>query len=422
MLIASQRFLALFVTQFLGAFNDNLLKNALVMLITYRLALLNNENTQQLVTMAMGLFILPFFLFSATAGQLADKYERSKIVRIIKLAEILIMIFASIGFLTQSTWLLMISLFFSGVHSTFFGPIKYALLPQHLKANELLAGNAYIEAGTFLAILLGTICGGLIVMQQHGIYLICCGLLALALFGYVSSRYIPIAPAPDPKLTINYNFWNDTIRIIKYSRKSKDVFNCILGISWFWLIGAIFLSQFPVYVKHQLHAEASVVTLFMTLFSLGIGLGSFISSRLLKGAIKSTYVPIAAVSVSLFTIDLYFASLNNLYFNLPALLSFERFMHFKASWRLMLDIMGIAISAGIYIVPLYAIMQNKSDKTYLARIIAANNVLNSIFIVASVIFTLIMFAMSRTISEIFLAVGLINLAVALWIRRLHIDR
>jgi len=422
MLITSQRFLALFLTQFLGAFNDNLLKNALVMLITYRLAILNNENTQLLVTIAMGLFILPFFLFSATAGQLADKYERSRIVRIVKLAEILIMLFAAIGFLLQSPWLLMISLFFSGVHSTFFGPIKYALLPQHLRTNELLTGNAYIEAGTFLAILLGTICGGLIIMQQHGIYLVCCGLLALAILGYISSCYIPIAPAPDPKLKINYNFLIDTMRIIKYSRKTKDVFNCILGISWFWFIGAIFLSQFPVYIKHQLHAEASVVTLFMTLFSLGVGLGSFISSRLLNGAIKSTYVPIAAVGVTVFIIDLYFASLSQVYFNLPALLSFESFVHLKDSWRLMLDVICIAISAGIYIVPLYAIMQNKSDKTYLARIIAANNVFNSLFIVTSVILTLIMFSWSRTIPEIFLVVGLMNLVVAFWIRWLHLDR
>jgi len=421
MLITSQRFLPLFLTQFLGAFNDNLLKNAMVMLITYSIVTDTQENTQLLVTIAMGIFILPFFLFSATAGQIADKYERSKIVRLIKIAEILIMLFASIGFIMQNTWLLMTALFFSSIHSTFFGPLKYSLLPQHLQITELLIGNAYVEAGTFLAILLGTICGGLIIMQQHGTYIISLGLLCVAVLGYASSKYIPLAPAPAPYLKINYNFWQETIKIMSYSYKNKSVFTCILAISWFWLIGATFLAQFPVYVKHYLHAESSVVTLLLTIFSLGVGTGSFISCKLLKGKIKSTYVPIATFGISAFIVDLYFATSSNNYFNLPSLLSFQQFIHMASSWRIILDTLFISICAGIYIVPLYAIMQNKSDKDYLARIIAANNVFNALFIVLSVFFTLAMNAASRTIPEVFLIVGLINFGVYLWVKQIKID-
>lgn len=418
MLINSPRFLPLFLTQFLGAFNDNMLKNALVILITYTIAVQNGENAQVLVTIAAGVFILPFFIFSAMAGQLADKYDRANITRIIKIFEIIIMLFATMGFFLQNAWFLIAVLFASGVHSTFFGPIKYALLPQHLHANELLTGNAYIEAGTFLAILLGTISGGLLILLKHGIYAVSIGLLIIAICGYLTSLFIPVSPPPVPHLKINLNVAQETLNIIRYSSKQTQVKLAILCISWFWFIGATFLAQLPTFVKAYLHTEANIVTLFLTIFSVGIGVGSYICNKLLKGAIKSTYVPAAAFGISLFIIDLYFSSSNKLYFNLHGLLTAQQFLHMQPSIRIMLDLFLIAVCGGIYIVPLYTIMQHKADKNYMARIIAANNIFNALFMVLAAVFTLVMLALAKTIPDVFLTIGIVNLIIAVLIRRL----
>jgi acyl-[acyl-carrier-protein]-phospholipid O-acyltransferase/long-chain-fatty-acid--[acyl-carrier-protein] ligase len=422
LLLATRRFLPLFITQFLGAFNDNLLKNALVVLITYKLAVEAGENAQVLVTLAAGLFILPFFLFSALAGQLADKFERTMIVRWVKTLEIIIMLLASVGFILHNSWFLIAVLFAAGTHSTFFGPIKYTLLPQHLLADELLTGNAYIEAGTFLAILLGTICGGLMILDAYGIYSVSSMLITIAVLGYIACQFIPLAPAPDPGLTLNYNLIQETMRIIGYSRVNQRVFICIIAISWFWFVGAIFLAQFPTYVKNYLHAEASVVTLFLTLFSVGIGLGSFVCSKMLKGQVKATYVPLAALGITIFTIDLYLASNNNVFFDINGLLSYQRFTHIHASWRIMLDVFLIALYAGMYIVPLYAIVQRDSDPNYRARIIAANNVINAFFMIIAALSTLCMLGLHRTIPEVFLCVGLLNLLVAYYLYKSNLNR
>lgn len=424
MLITSKRFLPLFVTQFLGAFNDNLLKNALVILITYNLAVSGGQNPQILVTIAAGVFILPFFLFSALAGQLADKYDRALIARIVKLFEIIIMLLATIGFTLQNAWFLITVLFASGVHSTFFGPVKYALLPQQLHPNELLLGNAYIEAGTFLAILLGTICGGVMIILPHGAYIVSICLLCIAIAGYFSSCIIPKAPAPVPRLVINHNIISETLRLIRYSRMQKKILITILCISWFWFIGAIFLAQLPSFVKNYLHSEAKIVTLFLTIFSLGIGLGSFICNKLLRGAIKTTYVPLATFGMSLFILDLYLCSKNDIFFNLHGLLSWERFLHLKISWRIMLDLLFIAVCGGIYIVPLYTMLQHNSDKNFMARTIAANNIFNALFMVLAALFTLGMLAISKSIPDVFLTMGIINFIIGVYIRQLlnsHLD-
>ncbi len=402
-LLRTRRFLPLFLTQFLGAFNDNLLKNALVMLVTYRIAAQTGENAQLLVTLAAGLFILPFFLFSATAGQLADKFDRARLTRIIKIAEIVIMLFAAAGFALENTWFLLFVLFCMGTHSTFFGPIKYALLPQHLQGEELLPGNAYIEAGTFLAILLGTLLGGVLILQSGGVWLISSALLSVALLGYLASRHIPPAPPPEPALVINRNPWRETWRIVGFARADKRVFRCILGISWFWLVGATFLSQFPPYVKDVLHAEAAVVTLFLTVFSVGIGVGSFLCNKLLRGHISSAYVSLAALGMAAFGVDLYFASLHGGASGLP---------------HIVLDLFAIAVSAGLYIVPLYAIMQHESEAAHRARIIAANNVINALFMVAAALFTLLMLSFSFTIPQVFLSISAANALAALYIRKL----
>lgn len=411
MLISSRSFMSLFLTQFLGAFNDNLLKNALVILITFRIAAETGDNAQILVTLAAGIFILPFFLFSASAGQLADKYERTFIIKLVKISEVLIMILASFGFIYHKSWFLIFVLFAAGVHSTFFGPIKYAILPQIVTKTKLISANAYISAATFIAILMGTICGGLLILHDFGTYYVSAILCTIALLGLITCFFIPRAPAPVPSLTISHNFIRETWRIIEFSKANSRVFIAVLGISWFWFVGATFLSQFPNFVKDFLHAEPRVVTIFLTLFTVGIAIGSFICNKLLKGAIKTTYAFIAAVGLSLFTIDLYFASQNIIYDNHSGLFSWQVFIHMDTSFRIMLDLLCTAIFAGIFIVPLYAIVQHESDNKYRARIIAANNVLNSLFMVIAAIFTLSMLVPQRTIPEVFLVTALLNLPV-----------
>lgn len=411
----SKRFFPLFATQFLGAFNDNLLKNALVMLITYRLASTENGDAQLLVTLAAGLFILPFFLFSAMAGQISDKIDRAKITRIIKLVEIVIMIAATVGFYLESIWFLMTVLFLMGVQSTFFGPVKFSLLPQHLKDDELLIGNAYVEAGTFLAILFGTILGGILILTPQGATMVSASLLFFATLGYISSRYIPVAPAPDPTLTVSKNIWKETWRIVRFSRENKRVFLCIIGISWFWLVGATYLSQLPVYVKDVLLFEPDVVTLFLTVFSVGIGIGSFLCTKLLNGEIKSNYVPISMLGMTLFGVDLYFASTHSIAASPDTLMSIGQFFSSFSYWRILFDLLFIAICSGLYIVPLYAIMQHDSEEKHRARIIAANNVMNALFMVIAALVTLAMLSMGFTIPQIFLVMAIANGFVAVYL-------
>jgi len=402
-----KRFFPLFVTQFLGALNDNMLKNAFVMLVTYQLA----TQTALLVTLAGGIFILPFFLFSATAGQLADKYDRSRLTHFIKLAEIGIMLVAIVGFAMQSVFLLLLALFGMGVHSTFFGPIKYAFLPQHLAPEELLAGNAAIEAGTFLAILLGTILGGILILQAGGFYFISASLLVVAIAGYISSRFLPVSPASQPDLVITRNIFTATVEILRDSRKDPAMFRIIIGISWFWFVGVTFLTQFAPLVKDVLHGEAVIVTLLLTLFSLSIGIGSFLGNVLLKGVINARFASWAAFGISLFGLDFYVATL---YLPVAENAGLYSFLHHFAYLRLALDLCLVAISGGIYIVPLYAMMQQRAEAHHQARIIAANNVINALFMVASALFSLALFSIGLTIPQLFLVLVVANAGMAFY--------
>ncbi|MFO0388567.1 MAG: MFS transporter [Alphaproteobacteria bacterium] len=408
-LFTTRRFVPLFITQFLGALNDNLLKNALVMLITYRLAD-TVENPEFLVTLAAGIFMLPFFLFSATAGELADKYDRAKLTHIIKLFEIGIALVASAGFYLSNVTLLMITLFCMGVHSTFFGPIKYALLPQHLHDDELLSGNGYIESGTFLAILLGAILGGLLIMQDDGVILISALIFFVAAMGYASSRFIPEAPAPDASLVITRNIWRATWEVLAFSRGDKGIFFCILGISWFWLVGAAFVAQFPNYTKVNLGGDETVVTLLLATFSIGIAIGSAMCSGLLKGRITARYVPLAALGISLAIVDLYFAS-DVAAKQSEALVGAWAFLQ-QGGWRIVGDLFFLAVSGGIYVVPLYALMQHESEPAHRARVIAANNIMNALFMVASSVGTLVLLQMAFSVPEIFLLLAIITALVA----------
>lgn len=415
--LISRRFLPLFITQFFGAFNDNTLKGAIIILITYSIAELSGEKTNTLVTISAAAFILPFFIFSALAGQLADKFDRAFIARLVKIFEILIMLLASIGFVLQNAWFLIVVLFASGVHSAFFGPIKYALLPQHLYPNELLQGNGYIEAGTFLAILLGTITGSILIQYPFGIYMVSLTLIVCAAIGYISSCFIPVSPGPAPILSIRYNLLEETVRVIRYSRINTDVFMSIIFISWFWFVAATYVTQIPIYVKNSLHTEAVVVTIFLAVFSIGVAIGALLCGKLLRRAIKSVYVPTAAFGMSLFMIDLYFCSESPVYFNLPALLSVQQFLNIATSWRIIIDLFFMSVCAGIYIVPLYTMMQHSSDKNYLARIVAANNIFNALFMVLASLFILGLLAINCSIPEAFLIIAIINVIIALFIRR-----
>lgn len=417
-LLKTQRFLPLFITQFLGAFNDNVFKNALIILITYRLAALSGHNAQILVTLAAGLFILPFFLFSALAGQLADKYEKSHLIVIIKAAEIGLMLIATLGLFLHSTALLMVVLFALGVQATFFGPLKYAILPEHLRSGELIAGNGLIEAGTFLAILLGTILGGLLILVPAGDAIISITLLIIACGGWISSLAIPKTTSHNASVKIRYHLVKETIQLITYARQRWDIFVSILGISWFWLIGATFLSEFPVFCKDILHTNATVVSLFFTLFSIGLAIGSLLCNKLLKGKVHATYVPLGALGITLFSIDLYLAARHAVILPGGTLLTLGQFLAHFNGWHISFDLVGIALCGGLYTVPLYAILQQRSDDTHRARIIAANNVLNALFMVGAAIATVVMLKLGFTVNEVFLSIAIANTAAALYLCRL----
>lgn len=419
-LLKTVRFLPLFMTQFLGALNDNVFKNALVILIAYRLSSLAGLNSQILITLAAGIFILPFFLFSATAGQLADKYEKSRLISIIKLFEIILMALATLGFYLQSVGVLMTVLFLIGAQAAFFGPVKYAILPEQLKENELIAGNGLVEAGTFIAILLGTILGGVLILRQHGEYIISAMILIIAVTGWIASLFIPKTHSQSVA-KINYNLIKETFELVCYSKKRRDIFLCILGISWFWLIGATFLSEFPVFVKDILHANENVITLFLATFSIGLAIGSLLCNVLLKGKVHATYVPLGVLGITLFAVDLYFAATSINISPLTGLISLRQFLCTINGWRITCDLILIAICGGIFTVPLYAILQHRSDKAHCARVIASNNVVNALFMVLAAIFTMLMLKQGFKVTQVFLTIAVMNSFVAIYICKLLPD-
>lgn len=411
-LLSKRRFLPLFITQFLGAFNDNLYKNALVVLITYFLAEQLPVQPQILVTLTGCLLILPMFLFSAQAGSIADKFEKAKLIQIIKFAEIVLMIIGAIGFVMQNVSLLMFILFLLGVQATFFGPIKYSILPFHLQDDELVAGNALIEMGTFLAILLGNILGVIFISFSQGLIVIAGLVILMAVFGFMSSCYIPQAQPVAPNLKLSLNLVKETWDIVNFSRKTPSVFLCILGISWFWLIGFIFLAEFPNYAKDFIGGDQQIFVLFLAIFSIGIGIGSSLCNRLLKGQIEATYVPLAALGMSLFTFDLFFSTRTEM-MNLHGaqLLTVKEFLGALNHWRIMIDMFLIAVCGGIYIVPLYAIMQHRAEDSHKARIIASNNIMNALFMTVAAVATMVMLKFKFTIPQIFLTIAIINMVV-----------
>jgi acyl-[acyl-carrier-protein]-phospholipid O-acyltransferase/long-chain-fatty-acid--[acyl-carrier-protein] ligase len=414
--LASRRFLPLFVTQFLGAFNDNLFKNAIAILILYRIFDQAGANGQILVTIGTGLFILPFFLFSATAGQLADKFAKPRLIRAVKLCEIVVMALAALGFALGNAYFLMGVLFLMGSQSAFFSPLKYGLLPEHLSEQELVGANALLEAGTFLAILLGTIAGGLLILAEGGTAIVSAMLLVLALAGWAASLFIPPAKPATPDLRVNWNLYIETRDILLHAAERREVLLSILGISWFWLVGATFLAQFPAFAKEVLGGNQEVVTLLLTVFSLGIGAGSMLCDRLLKGEITARYVPLGALGMALFSVDLYLAS-GSVGASGP-LLGAAAFLAAPENWRMLADLFLIAACGGLYIVPLYAILQSRAEAAWRARIIAGNNIINALFMVAGAVFFAGLLAIGFTVTDIFLVIALANVLAAVYICKL----
>jgi len=412
-LLSTRRFAPFFGTQFLGAFNDNLFKNALIVLLTFQAASWTTLTPEVLTNLAAGIFILPFFLFSATAGQLADKYDKAKLARLVKLLEIVIMGVAWLGFSMHSLDILLAALFLLGLHSTLFGPVKYAILPQQLREDELVGGNALVEAGTFVAILIGTLAGGLLAgAAGHPSWVAYAGLVIAAL-GYLCSRGIPAAPAPVPGLVVSLNPLSETWRNIGFARENRTVFLSILGISWFWLYGALFLAQFPAYAKNVLGGSETSVTLLLAVFTIGIGLGSLLCERLSAGHVEIGLVPFGSIGLTLFGIDLAFASPSLLPAGAPLPLAGLLALH--ATWRVLFDLFALGLFGGFFIVPLYALIQLRSAPEQRARIIAANNILNALFMVCGSLAAAGMLGNGISIPVLFGIAALCNAAVAIYI-------
>lgn len=411
-LFKHRRFSAMFFTQFLGAFNDNIFKQALILVLTYTAASQLGMEVSILNNLAAMLFILPYFLFSALAGQIADKFEKSKLTQFIKLLELVIMAIAAVGFVFEWYALLFVALFLMGTHSTFFGPIKYAYLPQAMKEDELVGANGLFQMGTSLAILLGMIIAGVLTQLSQSLYWISVTVLIVAVLGYLAARYIPTMPAMQPNLNINWNIITTSLSTIRYLYSLPFLFFVILGNSWFWFYGATFLTQTPEFSKVILQGDESVVIFLLTLFSVGVSIGSLLCKSLTKNQVSLRLLPFGIAGLSIFAIDLYFSlSSLNIDVNNSALLGIRDLFGLNGSWRVFADLFFLGFSGGLYIVPLYASMQAYAPKSHRARIVGANNIFNAIFMVTSAIFAIVILnALGLTLPQLFLVTGLLNIA------------
>jgi 1-acyl-sn-glycerol-3-phosphate acyltransferase len=413
-LLSERRFAPFFWTQFLGAMNDNVFKIGFTSLVTYQAARFSGVDAGTAAFLISAIFILPFVLFSATSGQIADKYDKAMLTRFVKSFEIGVMLVGGTGFWLHSAPLLYLCTFLMGVHSTLFGPVKYAYLPQHLSSAELVGGNGLVEMGTFVAILLGTIAGGAAAgYVAHGAVLLACGCVTIALIGRVVSGYVPASAASQPDLKINWNPVSETWRNLRLARENRTVFLSLLGISWLWFVGATFLSSFFRFAKDVLSANPDVVTVLLATFSIGIGLGSMLCERLSKRRVEIGLVPLGSIGISVFGIDLFFAS-----HALPPvgrLLTVAEFIVVPAHWRVLADLFLLAMFGGFYSVPLYALIQSRSQPSHRARIIAANNILNSLFMIVSSLMAVALTSTGVSIPGLFLVTALLNVLVAAYI-------
>jgi len=412
-ILPTRRFGPLFVTQFLGAFNDNLYKTAMLFLITYGLLRERPEQAAVMVTLAGGVFILPFLLFSSLAGEIADGIDKARVVRWVKLAEIGIMLVGAWALTHDSIALLMIVLFAMGAHSTFFGPIKYAILPQHLQPKELLTGTGAVEAGTYVAILAGQIAGGL--LGVHAAWAV----VLVAVLGYVAGRQVPPAPPTKP-IRVNRNLLASTWSVLRHTAEDRRLLLTVFAVSWFWAMGAVLTTQFVPLVKDRLHAGEDVATLFLTVFSIGIVIGAVAVNKLLNGVVSARYSVAASVAVSLFAG--YLVAAVHFYDVATEPTHVAAFVAREGAWHILFAVLGLATAAGMFVVPLYGILQTECDPSERARTIAANNIVNSAFMVAASVVAAGMIAAGLRVLDVFLAVGIANLLILPAALKLRTDR
>jgi 1-acyl-sn-glycerol-3-phosphate acyltransferase len=413
-LLKQRRFAPFFLTQFLGAGNDNVFKYAFTLLVTYRASEFSGLEPAQSVNLIAGLFILPFLLFSATSGQLADKFEKAGLMRLVKILEVGIMLVAAVGFYIQSFLILCTCTLLMGLHSTLFGPVKYAYLPERLAPAEIVGGNGLVEMGTFVAILLGTMTAGILIDSGSNGHLIAAGVcIALALLGVAASMAIPVGSPAAPQLVIDWNPVRVTLQNLAVARRERSVFLSLLGISWLWFFGAVFLTQFPQFAKDTLGGDPAVATLLLAVFSIGIGVGSLLCERLSRHQIEIGLVPFGSIGMSAFTVDLFFAVRG---LPLATNQTIPQFVAFGGHWRVLADLFLLALFAGFYSVPLYALIQTRCEPSHRARIIAANNILNALFLIlAAGLSVLALSALGWSIAQLFLATAIANILVAIYI-------
>lgn len=409
LLLKEKRFVPFFWVQFLGALNDNVFKTALLTMLAYDGLHWTTADSGMITNLIPGLFILPFFLFSASAGQFAEKYDKTHIARWVKIAELVIMLIAAWGWISHQLWLLIVAIVGMGLHSTVFGPVKYAYLPQHLKQQELIGGNGLVEMGTFVGILLGEIIGALLVV--HGLWgreLVVSVTIGLAIIGWLCSLRMPPSPPSMPTLTLNWNPVTETIRNIRYMKQNKVVFRAVMGNSWFWFYGAIILAQFPVYTKSILHGDHSVFVLLLIAFTLGVGIGSLLCEKISAHQIELGVVPLGAIGLTLFGIDLYIAT--EMY-HLTNTMNALSFIQYIQGWHILIACTGIGLFGGFYIVPLFAIIQSKSELQFVSRSIAGLNIMNALLMVLSALFAMALLQLGCSIAQIFLITALLNIVV-----------
>jgi 1-acyl-sn-glycerol-3-phosphate acyltransferase len=415
-LLAERRFGPFFGVQFLGAMNDNVFKQALVILLAYQTASFTSMSSDTLQNLAQALFVLPFFLFSATAGQLADKYEKANLITVTVALELAVMLLGALGLALKSIAILLAALFLGGVQSALFGPVKYAILPQHLRQSELVGGNGLVEMGTSLAILGGMMLGGWLITQPGwGVGAVAVLTCALSAAGIVLSRFIPRAPSADPGLRVNWNPLTETVRNLRFTARNRTVFLSVLGISWFWFYGAMLVTQFPNLSKNVLGAGENVVTLLLVAFSLGIGLGSLACERLSGHKVEIGLVPFGSIGLTAFAVDLWLATDRG--FQLAGA-GMGEFMADPAGRRVLIDLALTGLFGGFYIVPLYALIQSRTDAQHRSRIIAGNNIVNAAFMVAASAIAVGLLAAGLSIPQLILVLGLMNALVAAYIYRL----
>ncbi|QQR69996.1 MAG: acyl-[ACP]--phospholipid O-acyltransferase [Alphaproteobacteria bacterium] len=413
-LLRSRRFLPLMVVQSLGAFNDNVFRNAFAILVTFRL--LQEDGGSQagiLVPLATALFMLPYFFFSALAGQMADKYQKPMLIQRLKLAEIGIMALGGVAMVAGSVPGMLFTLFLTGTQSSFFGPLKYGLLPQHLEQRELLAGNGLIDAGSFLSILLGTIAGGVMAAHEGGAWAVAATMLGLSILAWWVSLHIPHAPSLAPDLPLRRNVFASTVDTVRQAAAMPTIFPAVLGIGWFWFVGSLYLGQFPSYVKHSLGGGQELVTLFLVLFSCGVATGSLLCNRILKGRIEAHLVPFAALGMTVFSFDLSLAS-GAVFVREQGqeLLTLSAFVTQMAGWRIMADLTLIAACGGLYSVPLYALIQHRSPPDRISRIISADNIISAALMTLSSLLAIAVTSMGGSIKSLFALVAFLSLFVS----------